>query len=79
MNKRMSIGEFKKHYNASTLFDPKYGYFITSISINNIINNWNEIHEWCKATYGSDHYTWSGNEFVFESEEDLTWFILRWS
>ena len=41
--------------------------------------NWKEVHRWCKEQYGEDHYTWTGSRFWFETEQDATWFAMRWA
>jgi len=40
--------------------------------------DWPEVHRWCIDNIGEDHYTWSGTDFWFESEEDAVMFSLRW-
>lgn len=40
--------------------------------------DWPEVHRWCIDNFGEDHYTWSGTDFWFESEEDAIMFSLRW-
>ncbi len=37
-----------------------------------------EVTEWCNDTYGYN-CTWVGNLFIFSTEKDRNWFILRWS
>lgn len=41
-------------------------------------NDWESIHAWCTKSFGSDHYTWVGFTFWFETEEARNWFALRW-
>lgn len=41
--------------------------------------SWREIHEWCRAQFGNEHYTWTGSTFWFETEQDAVLFNLRWS
>ena len=52
-------------------------------------NNWHDMVEWCVNTFGptpkdgvwSSGHRWYVNnaKFWFKSEEDRTWFVLRWS
>jgi hypothetical protein len=41
--------------------------------------HWTEIHEWCKQEIGNSHYSWTGSNFWFETQEDAFRFALRWS
>jgi hypothetical protein len=40
---------------------------------------WEPAHQWCIQQYGSDHYTWTGNCFWFETEQDALLFQLTWA
>jgi hypothetical protein len=40
---------------------------------------WEPAHQWCIQQYGPDHYTWTGNCFWFETEQDALLFQLTWS
>jgi len=40
---------------------------------------WKELHDWCKQNIGSDYYTWFGNVFWFNNEQDALLFDLRWN
>lgn len=41
--------------------------------------SWADIHEWCVDKIGEQHYTWTGEVFWFENEQDALLFTLRWS
>ena len=41
-------------------------------------SQWNEMHRWCMTNFGVNHYTWTGNIFWFEREEDAVMFSLKW-
>ena len=42
-----------------------------------------EIKQWCYATYGNPGHRWIDNvhfgEALFNNQQDLEWFLLRWS
>jgi hypothetical protein len=40
---------------------------------------WESAQQWCIQQYGQDHYTWTGNAFWFETEQDALLFQLTWS
>lgn len=54
----------------------KAGYFSYHIKT---LKTWTSMHEWCREKFGDDHYAWTGAQFWFETKEDATMFILRWS
>lgn len=53
------------------------GYYC--VQFNNRYPNWGEIYSWCSNNIGIEHFAWLGNTFWFETEQDKSWFLLRWS
>lgn len=42
------------------------------------LKEWEAVHDWCRETYGEEHYCWTGITFWFESAEDALLFSLTW-
>ena len=40
---------------------------------------WHNIHSWCIENFGEQHYTWTGNVFWFDNEQNAIMFALKWS
>ncbi len=85
----MNIGRFVRKVHSKYLKDPnvltppwqdilsKYGYHKISLP-NGALVHWPDVHVWCKENLGTEHYTWTGNIFWFETEQDAVLFSLRW-
>jgi len=80
-----SIREFTRRidrggmYNQPGLWHQRFragGYYSAEADLN---HPWQDIHEWCRAQFGEDHYTWTGSTFWFETEQAAVLFSLRWS
>jgi hypothetical protein len=54
------------------------GYFGVKVP-KNTLDNGNEQWHWCNENFGSDNFTWTGDQYWFEYEEHALWFALRWS
>ena len=37
------------------------------------------IGQWCVDKFGSEHYSWDGTSWWFDSEENAVLFALRWA
>jgi hypothetical protein len=46
------------------------------VEVNRVLH-WGEIHAWCNEHFGN-RYTWNGNTFWFEKEQDAILFKLKW-
>lgn len=59
------------------------GYFYASVDRNKILENHNKVNSWCSAQFGHKHYILVFNLFFsriyFSREEDLAFFLMRWS
>lgn len=42
-------------------------------------NAWKDAHRWCIDNFGKEHYTWTGERFWFETDQDALLFRLRWA
>jgi hypothetical protein len=43
------------------------------------LKHWEQIHSWCQANLGPDHYAWCGmTVFWFETSEAAFLFSLKW-
>ena len=40
---------------------------------------WSDIYRWCLATFGTRFWTNAYETIAFDTEEDLTLFLLRWA
>lgn len=81
---KLTIEQKKWHGCKYTAVKP----FLTSWSISENNDLWNEISQWCYDTYGKpgDPFTgdaerWylNNSAYWFRTEEDLMMFMLRWS
>lgn len=39
---------------------------------------WSKVHDWCREYYGPGNYTWTGEIFWFNTEEDAVVFALKY-
>lgn len=42
------------------------------------VNNWRDVHQWCKDNIDKDEYTWTGEVFWFRDERHALLFSLAW-
>lgn len=42
------------------------------------VQDWADVHEWCRNTIGKDNYSWAGIVFAFRNPEDAIMFKLAW-
>lgn len=54
------------------------GYYSVPAGLKGVQQEWQSIHNWCEKQFGSNHYTWTGSTFWFETEEHAVLFALRW-
>jgi hypothetical protein len=54
------------------------GYYSVPAGLKGVQQEWQNMHSWCKEQFGSNHYTWTGSTFWFETEEHAVLFALRW-
>jgi hypothetical protein len=43
------------------------------------VNNWREVHQWCKDNIDKDEYTWTGEVFWFRDDRQALLFSLAWA
>ena len=55
------------------------GYYMVNPNLGGWVDKWQEMHQWCVANFGENHYAWNGNNFWFENEKDAIMFALKWS